>query len=51
MQGRGCVAGDALEGLEQLVHDVLLVHVLQDIGANDVVQIGVHVSERIEDSV
>ena len=35
----------ALEGLEQLVHNVLLVHLLQDVGADNVVKIGVHIPE------
>jgi hypothetical protein len=38
--------GWALEGLEQLVHNVLLMHLLKDVGADDVVQISVHVSAR-----
>ena len=39
MQQVSCV--HVLESLEQLVHDVLLVHLLEDVRANDRMQIGV----------
>jgi hypothetical protein len=35
-----------LERLEELVHDVLLVHLLQDVGADHGVQVGLHVLEH-----
>jgi hypothetical protein len=35
-----------LEGAEDLVHDVLLVDLLQNVGADDGVQVGLHVLEH-----